>query len=52
MSKQAQLFAALSLVSLSFALREQRRLDDAKRKFAQVFPDNAASLVITVEVAQ
>jgi hypothetical protein len=52
MSKQAQLLVALSLVSLSFALREQRRLDDAKRKFAQTFPEDAATLVIDVEVAQ
>jgi hypothetical protein len=52
MSKQAQVLFALSLVSLSFALREQRRLDEAKRRFAQTFPEDAAALVIDTEVAQ
>jgi hypothetical protein len=52
MSKQAQVLFALSIVSLSFALREQRRLDDAKRKFAQTFPEDAATLVIDIEVTQ
>ena len=52
MSKQAQVLFALSLVSMSYALREQRRLDEAKRRFAQTFPDDAASLVIEAEVAQ
>lgn len=52
MSKQVQLLVALSLVSLSFALREQRRLEEAKRRFAQTFPDDAAALMIDVEVAQ
>jgi hypothetical protein len=52
MSKQAQVLFALSLVSMSFALREQRRLDEAKRRFAALFPDDAAALVIDVEAAQ
>ena len=52
MSKQSQVLFALSLVSLSFALREQRRLDEAKRRFAQTFPDDAAALVIETEVTQ
>jgi hypothetical protein len=52
MSKQAHVLFALSLVSLSFALREQRRLDEAKRRFAQTFPDDAVTLVIDVEAAQ
>lgn len=52
MSKQAQVLFALSLVSISYALREQRRLDEAKRRFAQTFPDDAANLVVDVEVAQ
>jgi hypothetical protein len=50
MSKQAQILFALSLVSMSFALREQKRLDESKRRFAALFPDDAATLVIDVDV--
>lgn len=48
MSIDANTFWMLSILAAAFATREQRRLDDAKRKFAQTFPNDAAALVIEV----
>jgi hypothetical protein len=55
MSKQQLLAWTMSLVAISFALRERDELDAARARFDATFPDDAALLVVdttgeTVEV--